>query len=467
MPVSDIAHSYPLALRSTFSSRVAAAGGPGVGAMLVMALKPLTDLVAGSATREQLENAMTALGKPIRDRYASALLFLKWTHPALPTALNETARALRDVLVTPTATDAQVQAALHALPLAAARANETALRKLVDERSGVEYIAIETLTGTFSRPGSVSRSTVAGGTAGIKYSTRLASIKAKLYVIAPTGQRYSAGFIQACTARIQRNVYADHGLETRWEIDNGFPVNDASGPSAFPFYHDGNSSDSEVGSLASVRDAELDSTIKFELTDDPGSSPDELLTYTLGTARASTRLKHVKRTQAFSVWFAYVRGDGARNGSETDQAYGERFRVLGTASYDYDMTVTVNWPLTGSTPTSSITEVPGTITSAIPTGTVKLPAAAMRFRIMNSAGGAGEDKCYAYRNGTRLGLASNAITVPAAPPLAPLPALPSNGLSPLPASLVNKPLPPVPSNRLSPLPASLVNKPLPPLPKKK
>ncbi|MCU0636134.1 MAG: hypothetical protein MUE41_14800 [Gemmatimonadaceae bacterium] len=467
-----VARAYPLL--ADFLAKVREVN-PSVGRFTTSGLQPVLGLVGTPVTGTALAAAITGLDSATRTKYAMPLRFLKWTHPSLPTGLSDAARALRNVLVVPSVTTEQIRRELHALPLAAAKANERALRALVTEMPDLEYIAVDGLTVAMTAAGTCVRQNNSNGEPSARYRSRQASLYTKIWAIVPPTQRYSVGWIQVCDRRDQRNIYADEGLETRWEISGTYPINDAANSQCFPFYYDAQSNGARAGTVAAARDVLLptDNSLEFELTDDIGSYAREVLPYRIGTRNASTRLARVTRTQAFRAWFVYVRGDATKGVTETILSYANRFRPLVKVTYEFDLTVTMTWPSLGA-PQRQLTERPLNPTTAVCDFSEGIPSAGMVERSMNN-----EDAEYVYRNGTRHGSYAGTPPIFAAPsrplPPPPLP-VPGNAAVVQPPPLPNPggvvPPPPLNAQPLPPPPGAIIgravnrppNKPLPPPP---
>ncbi|MCU0626480.1 MAG: hypothetical protein MUF21_08345 [Gemmatimonadaceae bacterium] len=353
-------------------------------------------------------------------RYGWALLYLELNHPGTPTPLptGATAQPLAAALDHDRQDDAILLAALKQLPLADARRAEAVLLRIVHYCPTVEYIAVDNFTASFTTAGRASAA-VLDGDDYIRYDSELISIRTRVYAVTPANQRYSLGFIQLCDARNQRHIYADHGLELRWEITGTYPVSDAANATTFPFYNVGYHTLAAIATVAAARDVIPSATTIFEMTDAIGSYADQALSYTHGTTPAETKLARVSRTQRFRAWFAYTRDSDARGANEELTAYANRFHVLQRVDYAYAVDFPVTWPATGA-PTATF----GTATGGAPTVTPcpadeRIPREGFVQRSMNN-----EDKPRIYRGGMLVGEHGIVNVVVPLPPARPLPPVP-------------------------------------------
>lgn len=256
--------------------------------------------------------------------------------------------------------DAQLQAYLNGLSVEKAKRHAKALRRMVRERPGVEYIGLESFSAAYTGHTSVDLS--GWNNNSVRYTTKHFHATATTYAIVPSTARYDIGFIQTCEARRQVQTYRDDGLNTRWEAAHAFPLSDSSSNGNVPWYHVGRGNN--CANQTAERAAILAEQETFELDDNFNQiGSNARLAYVKGGQQARTPIARIRRQQTFRMWFAVKRTNSST------------YRLLKMADYGFDLAI--GFKYTGGYPGATLQERVVNIASSDPGPDAGLPRHAL------------------------------------------------------------------------------------------
>ncbi len=356
---------YPKAEFDVFMSRVRTAN-PTFGRFQKSTLSPvLAILESDSGSASNLEKAVAALPEETRSKYREALRYLKWTYPGSDRYLGSDAETLRSLLTSATAGAQAIQTVLDAMSVPTARKYESALKKLMSDRSDVYYVGVESFDTRFTGTSVAGTDTVNDR---IWYTSRHFHATAVTYSVVPANTQFEIGFIQICSAKTLDHRYLNDGLETRWQMPGGYPKSDSSDESNIPWYHVGNGV--FCSNLTAARNHTLQQQETFELDDNfNNNSARRRLYYLKGGSNQSSLLKSIVRKQSFVAWFAVRRKNSTA------------YRLLRRVEYGFDFRVAVQH--FGNQTIASMEEANVPIVESVPNAADALPAEALSGPITN------------------------------------------------------------------------------------